>query len=238
MAVLALAAATWTLPAVAATVTPERIQGELQQYIRDRLPDSVADVCVDGINVTEPLDVPGGEPVLRFRPRPGEDFMGRTVLSMDVMDGSAVVQTRNLSFRVSGTVEVWTVAAPMGRGQRVESGSLTMDRRDLDSLPVDALMAGEDLGTAEASRDLAVGTVLCRSMLRRRPDLARGAPVLVEIHSGPLTVCCLGTLLSPAFVGEATRARCNETGASVTGTLDSEGRVVMALPRMSIGGAR
>lgn len=224
-------------PAAAASLTPERIQDELQQFVRDRLPDSVGEVKVDGINVADPLAVPDGELVLRFRPRPGEDFIGRTMLSMDVMNGPAVVDTRSLSFRVTGTVEVWTLATPVGRGHRVDASSLAMDERDLDSLATDAVLVGEDIGMADASRDLSVGTVLCRSMLRRQPDIARGAPVLVEIHSGPLTVTCYATAMGNGFVGEAVRARCDETGASVTGLLDAEGRVVMSLPRMiSVGG--
>ena len=227
-------------PAAAASLTPERIQDELQQFVRDRLPDSVGEVAVDGINVADPLAMPEGELVLRFRPRPGEDFIGRTMLSMDVMHGPAVVDTRSLSFRVTGTVDVWTIAAPVGRGKRVDESSLTVDQRDLDSLAVDAVLVGEDIGVADASRDLAVGTVLCRSMLRRQPDIPRGAPVLVELHSGPLTVTCYGTAMGNGFVGEALRARCDETGASVTGVLDFEGRVVMSLPRMIRvgGGAR
>jgi len=223
-------------PVTAATLTPERIQDELQRFVRDRLPDSVGEVAVDGINVAEPLAVPDEDVVLRFRPRPGEDFIGRTMLSMDVMDGLAVVDTRSLSFRVTGTVEVWTIASSVGRGQRIETASLTVDQRDLDTLPVDAVLVGELIGVADASRDLAPGTVLCRSMLRRQPDVARGAPVLVEIHSGPLTVACYGTALGNGFVGESLRARCDETGANVTGVLDGEGRVVMTLPRMVGGG--
>jgi len=237
MAAAAAMVAAMASPAGAATLTPERIQDELQRFVRDRLPDSVGEVAVDGINVADPLAVPDGDVVLRFRPRPGEDFIGRTMLSMDVMNGTAVVDTRSLSFRVTGTVEVWTVAASLGRGQRIDPASLTVDERDLDSLPVDAVLVGQEIGVADASRDLAPGTVLCRSMLRRKPDIPRGAPVLVEIHSGPLTVACYGTAMNDGFVGQSIRARCDETGANVTGVLDAEGRVVMSLPRMvSVGG--
>jgi flagella basal body P-ring formation protein FlgA len=226
-------------PCAAATLTPDRIHDELEAWVRDRLPMSVQDVAVDGINVAEALAVPEGELALRFRSRPGEDFVGRTVLSMDVLDGDAVVQTRSLSFRVSGNVEVWTVASPVGRGLAVRERELTVDLRDLDSLAVDALMSTEPIGHSVASRDLAVGTVLCRSMMRREPDLDRGDVVVVEIRTGPMSVSCLGTIMADGFVGESVRARCDETGSSITGELTPEGRVVMALPRvMVVGGGR
>ncbi len=226
-------------PAAAATLTPDRVHDELELYIRDRLPESVSSVAVDGINLDEPVPVPDGELALRFRPRPGEDFVGRTVVSMDVMSGNDLVQTRNLSFRVTGNVAVWTVSTSIGRGQEVRTASLTADLRDMDSLPVDAVMADEDLGTSVASRDLAHGTVLCRSMMRRLPDLERGEPVVVEIRTGPLSVSCMGSLQENGFVGEPVRARCEDTSALISGRLEADGRVVMTLPSMMrVGGER
>ena len=228
----AAVAVAFTAPAVAATVTPDRIHDELQLYIRDRLPDSVSSVAVDGINVDEPMAVPDGEVALRFRPRPGEDFVGRTVVAMDVMNGNDLVQTRNLSFRVTGHVAVWTVSTTIGRGQAVHATSLAADLRDMDSLPVDAVMADEELGTSVASRDLAHGTVLCRSMMRRLPDLERGEPVVVEIRTGPLSVSCMGSLQENGFVGEPVRARCDDTSALISGRLEADGRVVTTLPSL------
>ena len=226
-------------PAAAATLSPDRVRDELRIYVRDRLPASISSVAVDGINLDEPLTVPDGSIALRFRPRPGEDFVGRTVLAMDVMHDLELVQTRNLSFRVTGNVSVWTVSTTVGRGRPVEPHALMPDLRDLDSLPVDAVIASDPIGTSVASRDLAVGTVLCRSMLRRVPDLERGSPVVVEIVTGPLSVSCTGSLQENGFVGEPVRARCDETTALISGRLEADGRVVMNLPsltRASAGG--
>ena len=223
-------------PAFAATLSPDRIHDELQLYIRDRLPASVSSVAVDGINLDEDMDVPAGEIALRFRPRPGEDFVGRTVVSMDVMNGNALVQTRNLSFRVTGEVAVWTVSSAIGRGQEVRTVALAADLRDMDSLPVDAVMANEELGNSVASRDLAHGTVLCRSMMRRLPDLERGEPVVVEIRTGSLSVSCLGSLQENGYVGEPVRARCDDTSSLISGRLEADGRVVMTLPSLMRAG--
>ncbi len=236
---VAATALAFAAPCAAAQLDPDRVHDELERFVRDRLPGSVSDVAVDGINLTEALPVPEGGVALRFRSRPGEDFVGRTVLSMDVLDGDAVVQTRSLSFRVSGNVEVWTVASPVGRGQPVREHALSVDLRDLDSLAVDAMMSSEEIGNAAASRDLTMGTVLCRSMLRVEPDVERGAAVVVEIRTGPLTVSCLGTAMNDGAVGETVRARCDETGSTINGELTPDGRVVMALPRMvAVGGVR
>ncbi len=223
-------------PAFAATLTPDRVHDELELYVRDRLPASVSSVAVDGINLDESMDVPDGEVALRFRPRPGEDFVGRTVVSMDVMNGNDLVQTRNLSFRVTGEVEVWTVSSAIGRGQTVQTAALTADLRDMDSLPVDAVMVNEELGQSVASRDLAHGTVLCRSMMRRLPDVERGEPVVVEIRTGSLSVSCLGSLQENGFVGESVRARCDDTSALISGRLEADGRVVMNLPSLMRAG--
>jgi len=220
------------VPATAATLSPDRIRDELEGYVRDRLPDSVSSVAVDGVNLGDPLTVPDGIVALRFRPRPGENFMGRTVLAMDVMHDLELVQTHNLSFRVTGNVSVWTVTTTIGRGNSVLQHTLTPDLRDLDSLPVDAVIAGDPIGTSVASRDLAVGTVLCRSMLRRIPDLERGSTVIVEIVTGPLSVSCVGSLQENGFVGEFVRARCDETATLISGRLEADGRVVMSLPSM------
>jgi len=228
-ALAALASLVWTAPAAADTVTPERVTEELVAYVTARLPDSVEAVAVEELNLREPLAV-DGDVTLRFRARAGEDYLGRTVLSMDLLQEDRVLDTRNLGFVVRGEASVWTVAQPVGRGEIVDEASLVPNHRDLGSLPSDAILAEEPLGHATATRNLTVGTVLCRSMMRAVPDQARGTPVVIEIRRGSLTVSCAGSVLADASIGGVVRARCEETGATLMGRLEEGGRVVVTLP--------
>ncbi len=217
----------------AASVTPDRVRAELEAYVRQQLPGSVEGVAVDGINLREPADYDGDRVTLRFRPRPGEDFVGRTVLSMDVVREGRILDTRQLSFRVRGAVQVWTVATSVRRGAPVTEGALVAAVRDLEGLPRDALRVGAPLGVLEASRDLTEGTVLCRSMVRDVPDRERGTPVLIEIRTGALVVSCMGELLADATLERPARARCGQTGSVVEGVLAPGGRVVVAVPGLA-----
>lgn len=226
-ALLALAVA--PSPARAATVTPEDVRTELQQFVRDRLPSSVVEVSVGDLSLTEGIVV-DGVAELRFRPRANEDFIGRSTMIMDVVVGSRAVASRNISFRVCGQVAVWTVAVPVRRGERVDLGLLTADLRDLDSLPSDTVLRDEPLDRVEASRSLSVGSVLCLSMLRRMPDRQRGASARIVMTNGVLTVSCTGEMMEDGFVGEYARARCGRTQKVISGELQAGGYLMVELP--------
>ncbi len=231
---LALALGWTSLPALASTVTPDQVRQELQQFVRERLPQNIEQVVVEELSLREDRSYDGDGVGLRFRPRPGEDFIGRTVLVMDVLQDSDVLDTRNISFTVRGAVPVRTLATSVSRGESVTETILTTDLRDLSTLPHDALFAADAVdGSYAAARNLTAGTVLCRSMVRRVPYLKRGAAVLVEIRTGPMVVSCTAELQADAYVGEQAKARCNETGTVVSGWMEEGGRLVMALPAVS-----
>jgi len=218
----------------ASTVTPDQVREELQQFVRERLPVTIERVVVEELSLREDQSYDGDAIALRFRPRPGEDFIGRTVLVMDVLQDSDVLDTRNISFTVRGAVPVRTLATSVSRGESVTEALLTTDVRDLGTLPHDTVYAADEVDSSyAAARDLTAGTVLCRSMVRRVPYLKRGATVLVEIRTGPMVVSCTAELQADAYVGEQARARCNETGSVVSGWMEEGGRLVMALPSVS-----
>ena len=211
------------------TLTVEEVRLHLQDFARDRLPPSVLDVTVEDLSLDEP-QVVDGIASLRIRPGANEDFIGRVALLLDVVSENHVVATRNVSFRVRGEVPVWTVAVPLQRGQRIDGSSLGGDVRDLDSLPADAILQGEVIADSDAARNLAVGTVLCRSMLDRRPDLPRHAQARIVLSNGVLTVTCAGEMMQDGFVGEPVRARCGRTAKVITGELRPGGFVYVQLP--------
>ncbi len=239
-AALAVAAAS---PAHAVGFAPEDVRAQLENFVRDRLPASVESVAIENLNLDEAIVV-DGEARLRFKPRATEDFVGQSAMVLEVVQDRRVVDTHNISFRICATAQVWTTAVPLRRGERVDGSQLTLDSRDLDTLPADALLGHERIERTEAGRGVAMGTVLCRSMLRRLPDRARGASARIVLTNGVLTVECTGQMMDDGFVGEYARARCGRTQKVIQGELHPGGYVLVELPGpaladwTTVGGAR
>ncbi len=229
LAAAALIAVAAAPPALAVGFAPEDVRLQLETFVRDRLPASVEAVAVEDLNLDESIVV-DGDARLRFKPRATEDFIGHSNMVLEVVQDRRVIETRNISFRICAQAQVWTTAVSVQRGQRIDGSLLTLDSRDLDTLPSDALLGHEAIDRAEAGRSLAVGAVLCRSMLRRLPDRARGTSARIVLTNGVLTVECSGQMMDDGFVGEYARARCGRTQKVIQGELYPGGYLLVELP--------
>lgn len=109
---------------------------------------------------------------------------------------------RKASVRVTGTavelVEATVLNRTLGRGEAVQAGDITVERRPRESLPADALVTALTPGQV-AKRSLAAGSVLRAGDLAR-PEIVGRGDVVTVVYEVPGMVLTL-------------RGRANEAGA-------------------------
>ncbi len=136
------------------------------------------------------------------------------------VDGSRTV------FTVRGTLsaEVVVAAATVPSGKPLAASDLTLDRRDISSVP-DPMSSIEDATGQAPMRPLRPGQVLQKRLLTAPVLVKRGEVVLIEARSGPIQVTASGEALEPGRQGDVVRVRNVNTGKVIRARVVDTGTV-------------
>lgn len=136
------------------------------------------------------------------------------------VDGSRTV------FTVRGVLsaEVVVTATSVASGKPLAANDLTLDRRDISSVPDP--MSDIDEATGQAPlRPLRPGQVLQKRLLSAPVLVKRGEVVLIEARSGPVQVTASGEALEPGKRGDVVRVRNVNTGKIIRARVVEAGTV-------------
>ena len=207
-AVLALSVA---LPLQAAGqarfLEPGDVAAEVRRFVAAQLRLGPRDAEVRSIQLPpQRVLLPAGSVVLQVELPAGGRLLGRTPLMVVVRDGAgAEVRRLWVTAEVAVYTEVPVARVPLRPEQPLDAASFQMRRKDLASLPPDAVTRIEDLEGARLRRALAPGEVVRRHEVELPYLVRQGHLVRIFARRGTLLITAVGKALDSGRKGEAIR---------------------------------
>ena len=199
-------------PAVAAgaglrTVPSERVAGWVRDYLQRTIPWPAEDVEIRQLAGLRDLRLPAGRYTYTVRPRPGEDFLGRTPLEVTVQPAHG----RRVRFWVTAEIAVLAPVVvarhPLARFREIGPSDVTVERRDLAGVPRDACRSVDEVVGKRTRTAVGAGETLARSRIEAPPLVRRGDRVTVTVENDRLRVTTMGEVLENGRAGDRIRVR-------------------------------
>ncbi|MEK6710461.1 MAG: flagellar basal body P-ring formation chaperone FlgA [Nitrospinota bacterium] len=211
-AVVALSLAAPALPAWgqgagARWLDPEEVAAEVRRFIASQLSLGPGEAEVRSIHMpAQRVLLPAGPHELRVELPAQGRLLGRTPLMVTVRDAAgAEVRKLWVTAEVAVYAEVPVARAPLRAQQALDPALFETRKKDLATLPPDAVTRLEDLEGARLLRPLAPGDVV------RRPDVEvphlvlQGHLVRILARRGALVITAVGKALDSGRKGESIR---------------------------------
>ncbi len=211
----------------AATLPVRRIQRAVETAIRTRMPWKNEDVGISRITFDETIVLSTGKLSYRIVPNRNEDYLGRTMLALHLFVDGEPVRKLWVNATISVMADVVTVNRPLGKHQHIELSDLSVERRDLASLPSDTVSRIEDALGNRTTRMIYPNTVLQSSMIALPPLVKRGDIVKIVANSGPMTISVTGMVKQQGRKGEMVRVVNTDSKRIVTARVIGPGAVAV-----------
>lgn len=180
------------LAAQAASVPVAQIKKAVETSIRQRMPWKNEDVTIGPIQFDDSIELPAGRLTFTLTPNPHEDYLGRSVMALQLFVDGQPVRRMWVNTSISVMADVVTVVRPLGNAQSIQASDLTIQRRDLKDLPNDALRSINAVVGNRTTCAIYPQTVLQANMVESPPLVRRGDMVKIVAHSGSLTITATG----------------------------------------------
>ena len=124
-------------------------------------------------------------------------------LTFEVVSPGRAANAAQIMLAVALQREVWVATRRLLKGSAVACTDLTLERRDIHSIPRQALANSCRIDAASvALRDIAARDVIRSNDVGRALDVTAGAPVNITVSSGGISVTTSAIALADARVGD------------------------------------
>lgn len=152
-------------------------------------------------------------------------FMAR----FELRTAHETVGTWQASFEAHIWRDVWVAAAPLKRGDALEAGNVSRERRNVISIHEALADFSEGDATQEIAEGVAAGAPLIARDIHLRPVVFRGQPADGVLHDGALTITMRVEVLEDGAPGQIIRLRNPQTRHDLRGKVINEQTVLMLL---------
>jgi len=139
------------------------------------------------------------------------------------------VGTWQASFEAHIWRDVWVASAPLKRGDALEAGNITRERRNIISIHEALADFPEGDATQEIAQGVAAGSPLLARDVHLRPVVFRGQAADGVLHEGALTITMRVEVLEDGAPGQVIRLRNPQTRHDLRGKVINEQTVLMLL---------
>ncbi len=209
----------------AAMLPAARVRSDVEAAIRQRMPWPDDQVAIRDIRFDEDMQLPTGRLTYRFAFNRNEDFLGRTIVALNLFIDGEPFRRIWVNAVVSVMAEVVTVVRPLGKQQTIAPEDLALRRRELATLPSDVVRRMDAAIGNRTTRMIYPDTVLQTGMFVTPPLVRRGDIVKIIARSGPLTVTATGEVKEPGAKGELVRVINTDSNRSITARVTATGAV-------------
>jgi flagella basal body P-ring formation protein FlgA len=209
----------------AAALPTQRIKQAVEMAIRSRMPWKNEDVTISEVTLDETIQLPTGRLTYRIVPSRNEDYLGRTILALHLFVDGEPVRKVWVNATVSVMADVVTVIRPLGKHATIELADLSVERRSLEDLSVDAVRRVDDALGNRTTRMIYPQTVLQSSMFASPPLVRRGDIVKIVASSGSMIITATGMVKQQGCKGEMVRVVNTDSNRIVTARVTGPGAV-------------
>jgi flagella basal body P-ring formation protein FlgA len=183
------------------------------------------DVTIHDISFDETIQLPTGKVSYRIEPNRNEDYLGRTILAVQLYVNGEPVRRIWANATISVMADVVTVIRPLGKHQHIEQADLSVERRDLCDLSSDTVSRIEDAIGNRTTRMIYPHTVLQSSMIASPPLVRRGDIVKIVANAGPMMITATGMVKQQGCKGEMVRVVNTDSNRIITARVTGPGAV-------------
>ena len=209
----------------AKTLPVDRIRRDVEAAIRQRMPWPDDQTIVRDIRFDEALQLPTGRLTYRITPNRNEDYLGRTVLALQLFVDDEPFRRVWVNATISVMADVVTVVRPLGKQQTIAREDLAVQPRDLAQLPADVVRRVEEAIGNRTTRMIYPDTILESGMFVAPPLVQRGDIVKIVARSGPLTITATGQVKQSGCKGEMVRVMNTDSSRIITARVTGPGAV-------------
>ncbi|PID40376.1 MAG: flagella basal body P-ring formation protein FlgA, partial [Proteobacteria bacterium] len=209
----------------AAVLPVERIRRAVEKTIQYHMPWPPEDVTLGQILIDDSIRLPVGALTYRVIPAPKEDYLGRTVLAVHLFVDGEPVKKISARTTISVMADVVVASRPLAKRRRIERSDLTIERRDLSTLPSDCLKRIEDAIGNRTSRMIYPRSVLQAGMITTPPVVQRGDIVRITVSAGPMVITAAGKAKQQGCKGETIRVVNTDSNRIIMARISGPGAV-------------
>lgn len=160
-----------------------------------------------------------------------QNLIGKTILTLKVMDGNRYRATIPVKLKVDGWTEVYISKKPLRRGEMLSEQSIQFSKKKLSELPVNYLRVLENPGDYRVNRDIPAGMVLNRLALEQQPLVLKGAQVKVVVVNENLRLMAQGEVLENGLRNQMVSVRVLSFGSNklVQARVTGQGEVTLEI---------
>ncbi|MBR9985559.1 MAG: flagellar basal body P-ring formation protein FlgA [Desulfosarcina sp.] len=211
----------------AATLPTQRIQRAVEMAIRSRMPWKNEDVTISDITLDETIQLPTGRLTYRIEPSRNEDYLGRTILPLQLFVDGDLVRKVWVNATISVMADVVTVVRPLGKHAYIELADVSVERRDLSDLSSDTVSRIEDALGNRTTRMIYPQTVLQSYMFASPPLVRKGDIVKIVASAGPMIITATGMVKQQGCKGEMVRVVNTDSNRIITARVTGPGAVAV-----------
>lgn len=132
---------------------------------------------------------------LEIEERDLTNLIGKTAITLRVMDGNRYRAAMSVSVKVDGWAEVYTARKAIQRGEFLSSESVQLTRKKLSETPNGSLRVLTHPEDFKATRDFVSGSILTRNALEQQALVYKGKQVRVMVINETLRLVAQGEAL-------------------------------------------
>lgn len=132
---------------------------------------------------------------LEIEERDLTNLIGKTALTLRVMDGNRYRAAMSVSVKVDGWAEVFTARKAIQRGEFLSSDSVQLTRKKLSETPNGSLRVLTHPEDYKATRDFVPGAILTRMSLEQQALVYKGKQLRVVVINDTLRLVAQGEAL-------------------------------------------
>ena len=186
----------------AATLSRDTVIHAVETSIREQMPWKNEDVVINNIHFDDDIQLPTGKLTYRMVPNRNEDFLGRTVISLQLFVDGELVKKTWVHADISVMADVVKVVRPLGKNQKIEGADMAVVRSDLADLSSDTIRSAEEALGSRTTQMIYPNTILKAGMISLAPLVNRGDIVKIVANVGPMTITATGKVKQQGCKGE------------------------------------
>lgn len=175
------------------------------------------------------LSVPDEPLTLRVLETPSAGITPTFMLRYDLRCGQDTIGAWSIAVQAKLWREVLVAQSSIRRGERLQTASLSRERRDALTLRDTFRGTGLDDAAFEFTENVPAGMPIYSSSVRVRPVIARGKMIDAVLQEGALTITVKAQALEDGLPGQAIRVRNAKTGREFRGKVQNEETIQVVL---------
>lgn len=175
------------------------------------------------------MNMPAEPLNLRVIEMPGSGLTTLCVLRSEIRCGDELIGTWSIPIEAHLWRDVWVAQSPMKRGDRLQTSSLSKERRDILQLKDVCLTETLDDDSLELTENLNVGSALLNRAVRAHPVIQRGRMVDAVVSEGVMMITVKALALEDGATGQTIRMKNPKSGGEFRGKVQNEQTVQVTL---------